>query len=191
MVQIEALPKSSGTFGLIGYWWPKSVPLPKIGPVAMAAGSPVSVQSPPADLPAPATSAPAAPNGKQTGIVATMFGGEQSAYGGAINDAALGVALPFRFAGPRPQVRVTNPKVGLSIEADIVDVGPWNTNDPYWQNGARPQAETGTDMRGRHTNKAGIDLTFAAAKALQIDGKGLVDWEFLQSPASTESPKVV
>lgn len=182
MVQIEALPKQSASFGLIGYWWPKSVPLPKEGSVAMAAGSPASIQAPPADLPGVAANAPAAPNGKQTGIVATMFGGEQSAYGGPINDSGLGIALPFRFEGARPKVRVTNTRNSLSADCDIVDVGPWNTNDPYWQHGARPQAETGTDMRGRHTNKAGIDLTFAAAKALQIDGKGLVDWEFISEP---------
>lgn len=44
MVQIEALPKSSETFGLIGYWWPKSVPLPTVAPVKMSANSAVSVQ---------------------------------------------------------------------------------------------------------------------------------------------------
>ena len=69
-----------------------------------------------------------------------------------------------------------------SIDCAIVDVGPWNTNDPYWQTGARPHAESGTDMTGRKTNRAGIDLTLAAAKALQIDGKGLVDWDFITSP---------
>lgn len=49
MVQIEALPKSSASFGLIGYWWPKSVPLPAIGPVLMPTGSPVSIKTAPAD----------------------------------------------------------------------------------------------------------------------------------------------
>lgn len=185
MVQIEALAKSSAAFGLIGYWWPKSVPLPVIGPVLMPTGTPTSIKTPPADNAA----APAAPSGKQTGITATMFGDQQSAYGGAIDDNANGVALPFHFTGERPKVRVTGKKTGQSIDCDIVDVGPWNTNDPYWQTGTRPQAETGTDTRGRHTNGAGIDLTFAAAKALQIDGKGLVDWEFVTSPLS-EPPKV-
>jgi hypothetical protein len=40
-------------------------------------------------------------------------------------------------------------------------------------------------MSGRKTNRAGIDLTLAAAKAIQIDGKGLVDWDFIASPAVT------
>lgn len=40
MVQIEPLAKAAGSFGLIGYWWPKSVPLPTIQPVPMPAGTP-------------------------------------------------------------------------------------------------------------------------------------------------------
>lgn len=114
-----------------------------------------------------------------------MFGGsadqdEKSAYDGhRIDDVELGVALPFRFAGPRPQVRVTNRASGKSVVCNIVDVGPWNINDPYWEKGARPQAESGTDMRGRRTNGAGIDLTPGAARAISIPGKGVVDWEFV------------
>jgi uncharacterized protein (TIGR02594 family) len=179
MVQIEALPKQSATFGLIGYWWPRSVPLPTGGPVIMPSGSPTSVQTPPAGS-RPATAD--APGGVQRGITATYFGGPQSAYGGPIDDNSLGVALPYHFPGDRPSVQIS--RNGVTIVCKIVDVGPWNTNDPYWLTGARPQAETGTDSRGRHTNKAGIDLTLAAATALQIDGKGLVDWQFTDSPSS-------
>lgn len=114
-------------------------------------------------------------------IVATVFGGSaeptNSPYTGApIDDEILGVALPVRFVGVRPKVRVYSGN--KSTVADIVDVGPWNINDPYWNTGKRPQAESGTDMRGRKTNKAGIDLTPALANALGIDGKGVVDWEF-------------
>lgn len=184
MVQVEALPKSSATFGLIGYWWPKSVPLPSIGAVLMPTGSPVSIQTPPTGTGPAAT--PSEPAGLQTNITATMFNGQQSAYGGPIIDAAPGVALPFRFNGVRPRVRVTGKRNGVSIDCDIVDVGPWNINDPYWETGARPQAESGIDLgqvsQPRKTNKAGIDLTLAAAQACQIDGKGLVDWQFIQSP---------
>lgn len=180
MVQIEALPKSSASFGLIGYWWPKGVPMPQTGAVIMPAGSPVNVQTPP-DGAAPV---PQSTSTKQAGITATMFGGEQSAYGGAIDDNKPGVALPFRFSEtPRPRVRVT--KGSASVDCDIVDVGPWNINDPYWQTSKRPEAESGTDSRGRKTNRAGIDLTVAAAKAIQLDGKGLCDWEFIEPPATT------
>jgi uncharacterized protein (TIGR02594 family) len=40
MVQIEMLAKDASTFGLIGYWWPKSIPSPQVGPIAVAAGIP-------------------------------------------------------------------------------------------------------------------------------------------------------
>lgn len=177
MVQIEALPKDSASFGLIDYWWPKSVPLPTTGPVIMPAGSPVSIKS------SPGGSAQAPQSGVYSNIVATVFGGPKSAYGGAIDDSKPGVALPLHFEGQRPRVRVS--KGGHSVDCDIVDVGPWNTNDPYWLSGARPQAESGTDMTGRKTNKAGIDLTVAAANAIQLDGKGLVSWAFIDAPNVT------
>lgn len=188
MVQIEALPKSSASFGLIGYWWPKSVPLPKSGPVSMPVGTAVRIQTAPSDASAPSA---ASANGIQTNITATVFGGQQSAYGGPINDNAPGVALPHRFTGERPRVQVSNLKTGASVVCDIVDVGPWLTDDPYWQTGTRPEAETSPISRGpnkgMNSNKAGIDLTLAAAKAAGIDGKGLVSWSFLDSPST---PKV-
>jgi hypothetical protein len=82
-------------------------------------------------------------------------------------------------------VRVTNSVTQASVDCDIVDVGPWNTNDPYWQNGARPQAESGFNTSGKPTNLAGIDLTPAAARAIGIDGKGKVDWEFVGAAETT------
>lgn len=117
-----------------------------------------------------------------TDIVATEFGGRtdpnNSAYDNHfIDDDEFGVALPFRFKGERPAVRVF--KDGKSVVCEIIDVGPWNINDPYWETGSRPQAETGTDNTGRHTNKAGIDLTPAAAQAIGLNGLGKVDWEFV------------
>jgi uncharacterized protein (TIGR02594 family) len=72
MVQIEALAKQSSSFGLFGYWWPKSVPLPTTGPVIMPAGSPVSIQQAPADA-AIAQAAPgAASSSTQRNIIATI-----------------------------------------------------------------------------------------------------------------------
>jgi uncharacterized protein (TIGR02594 family) len=187
MVQIEALPKDSASFGLIGYWWPTSVALPTTGPVLMPAGSPTSVQTGPSSTPAPDH----APNAVQSNITATVFSGNKSAYGPPIDDAKPGVALPHRFASPRPQVKVTGKASGKSVVCDIVDIGPWNIEDAYWTTGARPQAESGTDLGQvsnvpRHTNKAGIDLTLAAAQAIGVDGKGLVDWEFV-TPTPTVS----
>lgn len=40
-VKIEALPKQSSSFGLVGYYWPASVPLPSIAAVPIHAGEPL------------------------------------------------------------------------------------------------------------------------------------------------------
>jgi hypothetical protein len=116
-------------------------------------------------------------------IVATVFGGKadpnQSAYENRmISDTEFGVALPHRFGPDRPQVVVANRLTGKQVTCEIVDVGPWNTDDPYWTKDRRPQAESGTDNRGRKTNKAGIDLTPAAAKEIGLTGLGKVHWAF-------------
>jgi hypothetical protein len=120
----------------------------------------------------------------QRDIIASVFGGESdynvSAYDEekVLNDTDLYVALPDRFTEERPLVRIYNREADLQAEAEIWDVGPWNTDDPYWDKGTRPQAESGTDMTGRTTNGAGIDLSPALAKLLKIDGMGKVDWEY-------------
>jgi hypothetical protein len=120
----------------------------------------------------------------QRSITASVFGGADdynvSAYDEdkVLNDTDLYVALPDRFEDERPTVFVYNRETKQGALASIEDVGPWNTDDPYWLTGARPQAESGTDMSGRTTNGAGIDLSPALASLLGIDGMGAVDWDF-------------
>lgn len=138
--------------------------------------------------------APAIPSNQQ-GITATVFGGPSdpnySAYDGSLflNDTDSYVALPAKFKGERPQVVVRNVATGKSAAAEIMDVGPWMTDDFYWETGTRPIAEqcyqTGKPLpRGPHagkvpTNDAGIDLSPALAQTIGISGKGKVDWEFV------------
>ena len=68
---------------------------------------------------------------------------------------------------------------------DIIDLGPWNYDDPmYVHNGERPlveqQYEDGTPAQNGQvpTNNAAIDLTPPIAKAVGISGKGKVSWRF-------------
>lgn len=134
--------------------------------------------------------------GLHRGIVATYFGGPTDKSSGTVTAYSNliapnwwdrpGVALPARINDrPLPSVRVTYN--GKSVICQVIDVGPWNTKDPYWITGARPQAESGFDMTGRKTNLAGIDLTPAAAQAIGLPGKGLVDWEFVTENDMTDS----
>ena len=89
------------------------------------------------------------------------------------------VALPSLNAVGK-FVRVTNPANGLSTVAWVADVGPWNDlDDKYVFDGARPQAESGKDTRGRKTNGAGIDLGEAVWSALGMKDNSEVDWEFI------------
>lgn len=162
-VQIDGHPKSRHT----GYWWPK------LGVVVDTK--------------------------RFTNITATVFADTTLAYQdvppGHLNRP--GVALPFFFKGARPKVRVTYK--GKSVVCEIIDQGPWNQTvkskglpgDPYWETGARPLAEkqfaeqTVAQNGKVPTNKAGIDLTPAAADAIALPGKGLVDWEFVTQQEST------
>jgi N-acetylmuramoyl-L-alanine amidase len=144
--------------------------------------------------------------GNQKDITATVFGGgddpNYSAYppydsagnGRYLNDTDFYVALPFKLQGERPKVRVWNVSNELSHEATIEDVGPWCTTDDYFNKGTRPVAETcnhnGTPLPSDSgpnagkvpSNDAGIDLSPALADAIGIDGKGKVDWDFVEAP---------
>jgi hypothetical protein len=146
-----------------------------------------------------AISAVAQPTGDRMrfiGITATVFGGPSDSMSGQQTAYQTpgdwwnrpGVALPARINGPRPLVRVVHQ--GRSVDCEIVDVGPWNDvpGDRYWETGTRPKAEQGlVDDHGRvPTNKAGIDLTPAAANAIGLQGKGLVDWDFVDHLAAID-----
>jgi hypothetical protein len=149
----------------------------------LAPDLPAQPEPVPASAPAGPLPSPGLQNARLIGITATVFGGKGDQQSVAYADVSPGwpqrpgCALPALFSGSRPRVRAFSG--ARTVEMDIVDVGPWNINDPYWVTGGRPQAESGTDRRGRKTNKAGIDLTPAAAAALGIDGMGVIDWELL------------
>jgi uncharacterized protein (TIGR02594 family) len=145
---------------------------------------------PPESTPAPE------PAGEwQTSVMATMFGGssehEPSAYPpyDAISPQELSVALPYRFKGTRPMVEVRTVS-GVSMVAEIRDIGPWMIDDNYWEKKTRPIAETcfknkmplpsGPQKGKVPTNPAGIDLSEYLAKTLNLGGKGVVDWRLVK-----------
>jgi hypothetical protein len=125
----------------------------------------------------------------KSNITATVFGvgsdAQQGAYGGWINGNTRGVALPYKWRGPepRPTLIVSGPKGEYTC--GIVDVGPWNINDPdYVLHDARPLSESQFKNHTKAqngqvpTNDAGIDLTGPVAAAVGIKGKGKVKWRF-------------
>ena len=114
-------------------------------------------------------------------VLATREGlvGQLTASGYRIDRYVSFVALPAEKALHR-FVRVSNPQNGTSAYAEVLDVGPWNTNDDaYVFGGQRPQAESGTDTRGRTTNGAGIDLGERVWNELHMIDNSDVSWEFI------------
>jgi N-acetylmuramoyl-L-alanine amidase len=125
-----------------------------------------------------------------TGIVCTVFGGSgdpnDSAYQpyDPITDEEVSCALPARITDAHlaRMVEVRNQENGKTVICRIRDIGPWNIDDyAYVFGDDRPQAESGTDKKGRTTNRAGIDLTPAAAAAIGLEGKGTVSWRFVEN----------
>lgn len=121
--------------------------------------------------------------------------GGKTASGYIVDTVVSFCALPTPHALGR-HVRIRNPLTNKSCIAQVLDVGPWNIKDEAYvfQRAAmttadymkspemgeiRPQAETGTDLFGRKTNKAGIDLSESVWRALDMKDNGNVSWEFI------------
>ncbi len=97
-------------------------------------------------------------------------------------------ALPAHVALGR-LIDVRYPKTGRVVTMPVYDIGPHNGSrgkvdgrypydDPYWETGSRPQAETGIDLIGRKTNLAGLDLSLAAWEALGVPSARVDTREF-------------
>jgi hypothetical protein len=104
--------------------------------------------------------------------------GARTASGYLIDAIVPFVALPA-VAALRQSVYLVNPRNGCYARAIVLDVGPWNEHDHAYVFGeARPQAESGVDSRGRTTNLAGIDLSEAVWRKLEMTDNDIVGWEF-------------
>jgi len=107
--------------------------------------------------------------------------GKKTSTGWVIDKTTPFVALPSVKALHR-LVKVTNPLNNLSVVAQVLDVGPWNTHDDaYVFGGSRPASESGISISGAGTNKAGIDLGEAVWAALGMKDNGDVEWEFVDN----------
>jgi hypothetical protein len=109
-----------------------------------------------------------------------LVGGKTSS-GWIIDTVRPFVALPsVKAVKLKKKVRVRNVRNGKEIVAEVLDVGPFNTNDDAYVFGeARPLAENGVSISGKGTNKAGIDLGEAVWHALDMKDNGPVEWEFV------------
>jgi hypothetical protein len=90
----------------------------------------------------------------------------------------------------RRKIRIFNIRNGMSVDAVVRDVGPWNLHDAYWDGTGRPKTEdqhrNGAPAENGHvpSNDAGIDMTPEVFDALGIPGpedsrQAHVDWIFV------------
>src|SRR5512135_2965435 len=93
-----------------------------------------------------------------------MIGGITSSRTIIARDS-LFVALPDRRALGR-DVEVRYHEHVLVVP--VLDVGPWNIDDPYWERDARPASERGRGTYRTPVNPAGIDLSDATFSALGL-----------------------
>jgi hypothetical protein len=139
-------------------------------------------------------------------VYATREGlvGGTTANGHVIQPNDHFVALPSpRALSPKGSrqfsVQVRNPRTGRLEVAPVWDVGPWNTNDDYWNPSSQreawndlpqgmPEAQAayqngyngGKDGFGRRVlNPAGIDLADGTFGAIAMTDNGFVEVTFL------------
>ena len=67
-----------------------------------------------------------------------------------------------------------------AIVVPVLDVGPWNVDDAYWERDARPASERGRGFYRTPVNTAGIDLSDAVFAALGLSDNDMVDWRFVR-----------
>lgn len=111
-------------------------------------------------------------------VFATREGlvGSRLATGGLIRAGDQFVALPHPSALRRDvELRYG----GRALVVPVLDVGPWNIDDPYWSNGQRPAAERGRGTYRTPANRAGIDLSDATFATLGLRDNDFVEWRFV------------
>lgn len=121
-------------------------------------------------------------NARQPGrwqyVLATREGeiGKRTSTRLVITPDSMFVALPHPKALHREvEVRYR----GRVIVVPVLDVGPWNIDDAYWENDARPASERGRGAYRTPVNRAGIDLSDAVFAALGLHDNDFVEWRFV------------
>ena len=86
------------------------------------------------------------------------------------------VALPH----PRALGRMVEVRNGdRAVVVEVLDVGPWNVDDAYWEHDARPAAERGRGAYRTPVNPAGIDLSDPVFAELGMRENDYVEWRFV------------
>ena len=103
---------------------------------------------------------------------------------GAITSTRLVIKSDSRFVAlPHPRVLGRMVEVRYRdrvVVVPVLDVGPWNVDDAYWERDARPASERGRGAYRTPVNTAGIDLSDAVFAELGLPDNDRVDWRFVE-----------
>jgi hypothetical protein len=87
------------------------------------------------------------------------------------------VALPHpRALGRLVEVRYHE----RAVVVPVLDVGPWNVDDAYWERDAQPASERGKGVYRKPSNTAGIDLSDRVFAELGLRDNDIVEWRFVR-----------
>jgi hypothetical protein len=121
-------------------------------------------------------------NARQPGtwqhVLATREGmiGDVTSSRTIIRADSMFVALPHRRAlGRMVEVRYRE----RAVVVPVLDVGPWNIDDAYWEHDGRPASERGRGAYRTPVNTAGIDLSDPVFAALGLPDNDVVAWRFV------------
>jgi hypothetical protein len=111
-------------------------------------------------------------------VFATREGleGRRLACGQIVQPGAMFVALPHRSALRRDVELRYRDRIAI---VPVLDVGPWNIDDAYWESGQRPAAERGRGAYRTPVNRAGIDLSDGVFLALGLRDNDYLEWRFV------------
>jgi hypothetical protein len=111
-------------------------------------------------------------------VYATREGevGKRTSTGHVIEPGDLFVALPHPLAlHKHVEVRFRQ----RALVVPVLDVGPWNVDDAYWEHDRRPASERGSGKYRTPSNRAGIDLSDSVFQQLGLKDNDFVDWRFV------------
>jgi hypothetical protein len=121
-------------------------------------------------------------NAQQPGSWQRVLATREGMIGGITSTRMTIRADSMFVALPHPQALRRSVEVRYrdrAVVVPVLDVGPWNIDDDYWERDARPASERGRGFYRTPVNPAGIDLSDAVFAALGLPDNDIVEWRFV------------
>jgi hypothetical protein len=121
-------------------------------------------------------------NARQPGTWQHVLATREGMIGGMTSSRTVIRADSMFVALPHPRALGRTVEVHYhdrAIVVPVLDVGPWNVDDAYWERDERPASERGRGAYRTPVNTAGIDLSDAVFAALGLPDNDFVDWRFV------------